>query len=363
MLAGGAALAILMLRETLGPFEFFSMGGAVATHRVGLWVPGDRREGEWQRKRWQTRLGGRFALERVDTVPAPDSHLDMLLADGVAIDTDGIARLRAFLERGGALGLFGVRSASDSAPHPISELGVRGVVRPSSDDYRWALVREKRGAISAGMPRGGRIILRSARAIHAVETANAEITWAGAPGEQRHYAAVIHRPENLADPSSGRLFWLAVRPDAALDRADTQVAMGDLTRSATAWLAREPFAEVLNASGLGEAATLQLRIKRRGPRRFILAISDTGAQGTPAFEARVYLNRPVRGVDIGLTSVGIGGAGRAPEAHLLPDRHTVDLEIPALDGGESRAYALDLSLDDRVADTSRSFEYRGEHRQ
>lgn len=351
MLAAGAALAILMLRETVGPFDFLSSDVTTGAYRVGLWTTGDDRERERQRERWTARLAGRFVVEGVDSGPRRDSPLDLLIVDGVAVDRDGNARLRTFLEDGGSLGLFGVTAADGGSAHPLQALDVRGLVRPAADAYRWNLVREKKGAISAGMPRAGPLILRSARNIRAIETPDGEIRWAGAPGEVRRYAASYRRPENGGD---GRLFWLAVRPDAALDRVDTQIAMGDLTRSAVAWLAGEPFAEVrhLARGSAGETASLQLRIRRRGPRRFILSISNIGEGDVSSVPTRIHLNRRVSAVDVGITSIGIGDAVRAPAPHLLPGYRTLDLEIPELRSGESRSYTLDLAPDAKVASTS-----------
>ena len=129
-------------------------------------------------------------------------------------------------------------------------------------------------------------------------------------------------------------------------------ARGDFARlvAATfAWAAREPYAEVLppaagraNASDGSprqpDAPDLAAEVRRLGPRRHLVDVTNRGRDSARGAVVRVHLNAPVERVAMQRTIL------HQDEPRFQLDRRArhVDVRVPEIAGGRSLAYTLDL---------------------
>ena len=151
--------------------------------------------------------------------------------------------------------------------------------------------------------------------------------------------------------ASGRLAWLAVAPDAAASGADRR-QLQHLQEAAIAWASRTAWIEVLPDPAGEPPATHRDRaawtlargavdasVRRAGPRRLIVEVTNNAQLPVQGLVLRVHLNEPApAGVRVETTALMQAKA----TLRGVPDAEAVDLVLPPLDARRSRAYSLDF---------------------
>lgn len=432
LLAAGLALAVLMLAAVIGPFHVFDRGDDSPTATIGLWVPASAfavpaPERARRLRAWRTATGRQRDVRALRELDA-DAARVVALTDGRALRPDEVRALRAFVESGGGAiltGAVGVRDGDGGwRGWGLMEelLGARPI--PVDRESSRSLVANARGPLTAALATTARVPLHAEPGAPALETPAAELRWQGGGAASGASRRLSWR--------RGRVVWLGAGPERSDENTAEQLFVGDdMTRlldAAIAWVAREPFVEVLpwpqraalgalivwgdeapevqpaalaGASsaaerrrvldeqiaraalgarlfrlelpeGFGSQAERRLllehstrrlhqedawfaargeiarwrrlqtgvvaSIRRVGPRRHLIAVTNRNDERVEGAALRVHLNDDVREARLGRTTL------QQQEPRFSHDRAAgrLDLALPPLDPGATQSFTLDL---------------------
>jgi hypothetical protein len=271
------------------------------------------------------------------------------VADARALSAPELRLLEGFLASGGGVILTGAFGVQDEQGRPRDTAAMQRLLRVSRVTLAErgatpALESARRGPLAAALAPGQRLALAAGTLAPAIEDPRAELVWAG--GAQPGAAASLR-----LDRGPGRLLWLAAGP---AELADAGGAIGSdgkrLLAAAYAWAAREPFAEVLAfapplADPQLDAADwarlrerVAVRVERTGPHRSLVEVTNRDAEPLAGLLLRVYLNTATEDVRVGRTTL----QQEEPDPIFDWPKHQLDLRLPQLAVGESRAYTLDV---------------------
>jgi hypothetical protein len=215
-------------------------------------------------------------------------------------------------------------------------------IAPLPREASLALAAARPGPLSAGLAPDQRLALLPEGGVPATADPAAELRWAGdlAPGAAPPSGA---RGASLRrEIGRGRLVWLGAGPDRSA--AGATAPGGDFARlaaAAFAWAAREPYAEVLPAPAASAGAgrsDLAAEVRRLGPRRHLIEISNRGRE--PAREGVVRLHLNARAEHVALERTVL--QQEEPRWSFRKREGLVDLHLPEISGRRSLAYTLDL---------------------
>jgi hypothetical protein len=355
LLAMGLALSVEMIAAVVGPFELVGSARAGAP-ALGVWLPASAlRAGPTEARRrvraWRAVLAPRVAVREGGSLAAlaAGGAAALAVSDARGIGAAELEALSEFVRSGGSAIVCGPVAVRGPAGEwrgteaMARLLGVAMATLPREASH--ALEAARRGPLSAGLVPRQRLALLAEEGVATRDPA-AELVFAGDPGSEPARGA---RGASLRrELGSGRLAWLGACPDRSAAGATTPG--GDFARLAAAtfaWAAREPYAEVLRGAS-GEAATaarsaplaadLAAEMRRLGPRRHLLEVTNRGGAAVREGVVRVHLNAPIERVALERTVLQQEAARpsfRKREAQL-------DLRLPELAPGRSLAYTLDL---------------------
>jgi hypothetical protein len=355
LLAMGVALAVQMIAAVVGPFDLLHGAAPVDALRLGVWMPASsgydaRNEGRRRARAWRAVLGRRVAVREGGSLAAlvESGAAVVAVSDARSLGDDELAQLREYLRRGGAAivaGPVAVRGADGAWRGTDAMARLLGVARIAAlpREASSALAAARRGPLSAGLAPGQRLALLPEPGVPALDDPEAELRWAGDDASARGPRGASLRRELGA----GRLVWLGAGPE--LSAAGATTPGGDFARlaaAAFAWAAREPYAEALPlAAAPGEPryepaspSPLAAELRRLGPQRHLLEVTNRGASALAHGVVRVHLNRAALRVAMGRTVL----QQDEPRWRFDARAQHVDVRLPELPAGRSLGYTLDL---------------------
>jgi hypothetical protein len=358
LLAAGSALALNMIAAVVGPFDLLGNAPAGAP-ALGVWLPasamqGARHDVRRRARSWRAVLGSRVAVRESGSLRAlaRERVTALAICDARRLDDRELAALSEWLRAGGSAIVTGPvavrgRDGEWRGTRAMAELLGVARVAPIPREASLALLAARRGPLSAGLGPGQRLATVPEAGAPAIDDPAAELRWAGdeAPGAPARgpRGASLRRELGL-----GRLVWLAAGPD--LSAAGATAPGGDFARlaaAAFAWAAREPFAEVLAPAGAlpaamaparaGPGPDLEAEVRRVGPRRHLVEVTNRGSEAARDAVVRVHLNAPIAQLAVQRTLL----QQEEPRFRFDARAQQVDLRLPELAAGRSLAYALD----------------------
>ena len=135
----------------------------------------------------------------------------------------------------------------------------------------------------------------------------------------------------------------AARRQGSIERP-LAAAMGELERRG-AWVATRR--EI--STWTRERAAVEASVRRAGPRRVVVEVTNFGRTPTARLVLRVWLNEPVRRAEAEATKLMQDRA----TVRLVPNAEVLDLVLPELDERESAAFSLDYEPVVAVFETAR----------
>jgi hypothetical protein len=152
------------------------------------------------------------------------------------------------------------------------------------------------------------------------DAADSEAAWRRALDEARRDGGVA----SLAMP----------RDPAAREALEPALARAlDAAKRDAAWIATRKELSLW----LRSRAVIDVSVRRAGPQRLVLQITNRATEDVAGVVVRVHLNEPVRAAQVASTRIFEAPPGRV----LSADREAVDLFLPRLEGSSSAAYHLD----------------------
>ena len=342
LLALGLAFSIQMIGAVVGPFDLLAPVAEGGAAELRVWRPASAsRDSIFETRRraraWSTALGGRARVRDVDSLAAlaADGRTVVAVGDARRLTAGELAELREFVARGGGAILAGPVAALDpdgaarGGAAMAELLGARVAALPPG--AATALVAARRGPLAAALAPGQRLAVRGGEALVAIDDAASELRWADASGGAPAPGA---RGASLRrELGAGRLVWLGAGPDLSAAGVLTPAnELGRLTAAAFAWAAREPFAA-------SAAAGLDARVRRQGPRRHLVDVTNRGVGASaPGASLVVHLNAAAERVAVARTIL----QQAEPRFRFHPREQEVEIDLPALAAGESLSFTLDL---------------------
>ena len=155
------------------------------------------------------------------------------------------------------------------------------------------------------------------------------------PGVDADPSTRIWRDEIAAAMAEGGIARLAV-PAAAQRQGSTErelaAAIGDLDHRG-AWVVTRSEA----SNWTRKRAAVKASVRRAGPRRVLVEVTNFGRSETAGVVLRVFLNEPVRHAEVEATKLFQADA----ELRFVPGAEVIDLALPDLDARASAAFSLD----------------------
>lgn len=355
LLALGLAFSIQMIAAVVGPFELLAPAPEGGAPGLSVWLPPSAsRDSVFETRRrarsWRAALGGHVGVREVDSLAAlaADGQTVLAIGDARWLTDLEVAAVRDFVQRGGAAIASGAIAVlgPDREPRGTAAMAeLLGVARIARLEGAVALAAGRRGPLSAGLEPGQRLAVRDEKGFVAVDDAAAELRWADARSPERPLEPGPRGASLRRELGAGRLVWLGAGPD--LSTAGVMTPGGDFTRltaAAFAWAARQPYAEVAApadlAPGDAAAASLDAQLKRLGPRRHLVEVTNRGGREAQGGTLIVYLNVPVQRVELHRTIL----QQDEPRFKFLPGEQRLEIRLPGLAAGASLAFTLDLDL-------------------
>jgi len=360
LLAMGIALSVQMIASVIGPFDFLGTAPA-GTPTLGVWLPGSagydtRTETRRRARSWRAALAGRVRVREGGSLEslAGQGVSALAVSDARGLSPAELAALSDYVRGGGSAIVTGPVAVRGPEGEWLGTgamarlLGVPRVV-PLPREASRGLAAARRGPLSAGLASGQRLAVDAEEGAPAIDDPAAELRWAGdepsGPQARAARGASLRR-----EIGAGRLVWLGAGPDRSA--AGATAPGGDFARlvAATfAWAAREPYAEVLPpAAGPANASDgspvppdppdLAAELRRLGPRRHLVDVTNRGRESARGAVVRVHLNVPVERLAMQRTVL----QQDEPRFHFDPRAQHVDVRLPEIAGGRSLAYTLDL---------------------
>ena len=203
-----------------------------------------------------------------------------------------------------------------------------------------ALVAARRGPIAAPLAPDQSIGVDAAEGAFGLDAPDAELRWEGGPAASFRAAR-----------GSGRLAWLAVAPDAAASGADRRSSSTCRRRRSHGSRGRPGSRCCPSPDGPAPATRRDLAawtlargavdasVRRAGPRRLIVEVTNNAQLPVEGLVLRVHLNEPApAGVRVETTALMQANA----TLRGVRGAEAVDLALPPLDARRSRAYSLDF---------------------
>lgn len=347
LVASGVLLSIQMISAVVGPFRLAEIGASDPRGVVVFWTPPTGSAGAQLRSAIGHELvaSGR-AVREVLGLGALDPAREgsVVLAEAQRLDAAKLDELARYLGRGGGVVLIGGIATRDAEGAPVGTaamqtfLGAPVVALGAVPEA--VLVAARRGPIAAPLAPDQSILVHAAEGAFGLDAADAELRWDGGPAASLRVTR-----------GGGRLAWLAVPPEAAASGADRR-RLQHIQEAAIAWVSRTAWIEVLPDPAGEPPATRRDRaawslargavdasVRRAGPRRLIVEVTNNAQLPVEGLVLRVYLNEPApAGVRVETTALmqapatlrGVSGA------------EAIDLALPPLDARRSRAYSLDF---------------------
>lgn len=147
-----------------------------------------------------------------------------------------------------------------------------------------------------------------------------------APDEQ------VWQREIDAAAADGGVARLLVGDEHAATEQRLASAIGELTRRG-AWVATR--SEL--ATWTRERAAVEVSVRRAGPHRVLVEVTNFGRTAASRIVLRLWLNEPVRSAEAEATKLMQDDAG----VRLVPNAEVLDLVLPDLDARASAAFSLD----------------------
>ncbi len=360
LLAMGLALSVQMIASVVGPFDFV---GAARTGAptLGVWLPGSagydgRVETRRRARSWRAALGTRVAVRESGSLDALAGQgvSALVVSDARGLSSAELASLTEYVRGGGSAivtGPVAVRGPQGEWLGTRAMAALLGVPRivPLPLAASRGLRAAQRGPLSAGLAPGQRLLVDAEEGSPAIDDPAAELRWAGGEASAARAGSALGASLRR-ELGAGRLVWLGAGPDRSA--AGATAPGGDFARlvaASFAWAAREPYAEVLpapvdaakdgrGATSTPEAPDLAAELRRIGPRRHLLDVTNRGRTTARGGIVRVHLNAPVERLAMRRTVV----QQDEPRFHFDPRAQHVDLRVPELPRGRSLAYTLDL---------------------
>jgi hypothetical protein len=367
LVAMGLALSVQMIAAVVGPFDLLD-AAPVGTPALGVWLPAsavdDGRTDALRRARaWRAALGPRVVVREGGSLAALSGQgvAALAVSDARRLSEAELAALAGYVRGGGSAivtGPVAVRGSGGEWRGTAAMarlLGVRRVV-PLPRTASLALAAATRGPLSAGLAPGQRLALVPEPGAPALDDAAAELRWAGDEAEAGLLAPGPRGASLRRELGAGRLVWLGAGPD--LSAAGATTPGGDFARlaaAAFAWAAREPQAEVLPAAGdassraapageAGPAPDLAAEMRRLGPHRHLLEVTNRGGAAARGRVVRIHVNARFERARVQRTVL----QQDEPGFRLRPAAGQVDVRLPELAAGRSLAYTLDLDPGERT---------------
>ncbi len=315
-------------------------GGAVLTGSLGVTTP----DGQWQGYDLMARL---LDVPRIQQLAFEQSRTVAAFRRGPLSSRLAPAEPIALIAESGAPA---ISDAGAELRWSAGELSASRRLAVGDGRLAWLSVGPENARSGAGEPRNAMTRLVRASIDWASRVPSVEIL--GWPGGARFAARVLHggesgngdvlRSERAVREAveraarTGALARLALpAPGDSGTRGDVleRIAREELARRA-AWLPRD--GEVRRWTET--RALVDARVRRTGPQRLLVEISNRGREAAAGVALRVHLNRRASSAEVGVTKVG----QVAPTVVLRAGAEHVDLQLPALPPRESLSYHLDL---------------------
>lgn len=347
LVASGVLLSIQMVSAVVGPFRLAEIGASDPRGVVVFWTPPTGIVGAQLRSAIGHELvaSGRAVREVVGLGALdPAREGSVVLSEAQRLDAAKLEELSRYVGRGGGVVLIGGIATRDVEGAPVGTAAMQSFlgapVIPLGAQTGAALVAAQRGPIVAPLAPDQSIDVNAAEDAFGLDAPDAELRWQGGPAASLRAAR-----------GGGRLVWLAVSPDAAASDADRR-RLQHIQEAAIAWVSRTAWIEVLPDPAGAPPATRRDRaawslargavdasVRRAGPRRLIVEVTNNARLPIAGLVLRVHLNEPApAGVRVDTTALM-----QAPATlHRLPDAEAIDLALPPLDARRSRAYSLDF---------------------
>jgi hypothetical protein len=356
LLAMALALSLLMIGSVIGPFRLFAGRSAYASQGLGLWLTPSSdsmapRERALRLAAWRSAVSGTAELSEGRSLTGFESRgvRVVAVADPRALSAPELRLLEGFLASGGGVILTGAFGVQGEHGQPRDTAAMRRLLRVArvTLDARGdspALASARRGPLAAALAPGQRLALAAGAILPGIDDPKAELVWLGAPPGAGEAASL------RLDHGAGRLLWLAAGPAEIAGDGEVGSDGKRLLAAAYAWAAREPFAEVLAPEPpvAGEQPDAEawerlrdqvaVRVERTGPHRSLIEVTNRDAEPRAGLLLRVYLNTSTADVQVGRTTL----QQEEPDPIFDWPRNQVDVALPELAAGASRAYTFDV---------------------
>jgi hypothetical protein len=347
LVASGVLLSIQMVSTVVGPFRLAELGASDPRGVVVFWTPPTGIAGAQLRSAigYELVASGR-AVREVARLGGLDPAREgsIVLAEAQRLDAATLEQISTYLAKGGGAVLIGGIATRDAEGAPIGTDAMRaflgaGVVPLGPRDAA-AIVAARRGPIVAPLGPDQSIQVTIGEGGFGLEAPDAELRWQDGPAASLRVAR-----------GAGRLAWLAAAPEQAVAEADRR-HLQHLQEAAIAWVSRTAWIEVLAepdgpapATHRDQAAwklargAVDASVRRAGPRRLIVEVTNNARLPVEGLVLRVHLNEPVHaGVRVETTALLQARA----TLRRVPEAEAIDLVLPTLDARRSRAYSLDF---------------------
>jgi hypothetical protein len=347
LVASGVLLSIQMVSTVVGPFRLAEIGASDPRGMVVFWTPPTGIAGAQLRSAigYELVASGRAVREVVGLGGLdPAREGSVVLSEAQRLDAAKLDDLSHYMAKGGGVVLIGGIATRDAEGAPLGTAAMQAFlgapVVPLGAQAGAALVAARRGPIVAPLAPDQSIGVNAAEGAFGLDAPDAELRWEGGPAASFRAAR-----------GSGRLAWLAVAPDAAASGADRR-QLQHIQEAAIAWVSRTAWIEVLpdpvgappathrdRAAWTLARGAVDASVRRAGPRRLIVEVTNNAQLSVQGLVLRVHLNEPApAGVRVETTALMQANA----TLRGVPDAEAVDLVLPPLDARRSRAYSLDF---------------------
>ena len=347
-LVAACLLFVNMLGTAIGPFRFDAMLQEARSlePRVRLWQPPSARAlaDPVPLDAWRAVLPE--ATEHVETAALPSALTAgsdlIVVADARPLSDAEVDALLDYARRGGAVLLAGWVGVSDVEGPPRGGPAMQrllGVARVEVLRTQ-ALATGWRGPLASGLERARRLALPRPLEVPAIPDVGAELYWSNGQGAPAGPAAAAARVRRVR---RGTIVWLAVLPELVSDSGwrtlyanAFAIALGRPVHE----LLDVPWGRPLDTAELstwrGIRAGLRSELEPITPQLVRLRITNPGTEAAAGIEVRIYANRPLRAAAVHSVRLFT----RDPVLSLGSEH--LDLRLPSLPPGESRAYLVDI---------------------
>ncbi|MCP4039799.1 MAG: hypothetical protein GY733_22840 [bacterium] len=329
LLAAGGALLLMMLAAVIGPFRFLEIDFERERFALGIWVPEYAGAAPSRAARRRVESWVTLAEEDTPVFQSPrlaelvDARVSVVIVpDGRRLDAAQRKALEDHVRGGGAAILTGSVGVRDARGQWLGYEGMRELldqseIVPLDREQAAAIASHRPGPLSAPLFPGRPVSLLAEPGVPGFVDAAAELTWSPTPEEPdsaEPFAASLRREIGL-----GRLAWFGPGPEHVVEAHDRDRRdYLEVFRAAIDWVRREPHLELLpwpngaarfDHGPAAEARWVRVRdrvvarLRRAGPQRLLVDVTNTGSVDVQGLVVRLRFNRPVAEVRLGGTTV------------------------------------------------------------